>query len=196
MSIPVTCTCGATFNVTDTIAGRTLTCRTCGGTLTVPGDAADLDLDVAPVKEAPRVVGKKKKRKPPAGGKRDSSAAQTLEARIAARSAAAPREHWLVTVLTGDIRPLLVGGTCVLLGIGSVVLAFIGPEKIGEEAAREHGLDETMTRNTRTGMGILGGIYKMFGETGMMVFLLLFGLALAAGGVWFFWTHRYGMEED
>jgi hypothetical protein len=184
------------LNAKDSFAGRTVTCRSCGGTLTVPGEPANLHPDVAPVKEAPRVVGKKKKKKPSTGGKRDSTAGQTLEARIAARSAAAPREHWLVTVLTGDIRPLLVGGTCVLLGIGSVILAFIGPEKIGEEAAREHGLDETMTRNTRTGMGVLGGIYKLFGETGMMVFLILFGLGLMAGGVWFFWTHRYGMEED
>jgi hypothetical protein len=194
MSIPVTCECGATFNAKDSFAGRAVTCRSCGGTFTVPDEPAAPDLSVEPLKEAPRVVGKKRKKKS-ASGKRDSSE-QTLEQRIAARSAAAPRAHWLVTVLTGDIRPLLVGGTCVLLGIGSVVLAFIGPEKIGEEAAREHGLDETMTRNTRTGMGILGGIYKMFGETGMMVFLILFGLALMAGGAWFFWTHRHGMEED
>ena len=103
MSIPVTCECGATLNAKDSFAGRTVACRTCGSPLTIPGEAADLD--VAPVKEAPRVVGKKRKKKPCTGGKRDSTAGQTLEARIAARSAAAPREHCLVTVLTGDIRP-------------------------------------------------------------------------------------------
>jgi hypothetical protein len=35
-----------------------------------------------------------------------------------------------------------------------------------------------------------------FCETGLMVFLVLFGLALIGGGAWFFWTRGGGVEED
>jgi hypothetical protein len=123
----------------------------------------------------------------------------TLEERIAARSAdTEANRSRIAEILTGDIRPLLVGGTSLLLGIGCVVLGFIAPDKIGEEVAREQTLEDAMslTRKSRQGMGVLGGIYKTFGETGLMVFLVLFGLALIGGGAWFFWTRGGGVEED
>ncbi len=70
MSIPVTCECGATFSARDSFAGRAVTCRSCGATLTVPGEPAAPDLSVEPLKEAPRVVGKKRKKKSASGKER------------------------------------------------------------------------------------------------------------------------------
>ena len=77
------------------------------------------------------------------------------------------------------------------------MLGIFGPAEIGQEVARERTLGETLQtpRGTRTGTGLLASIYNTFGETGLMVFLIVCGLALIAGCVWFTWS-RWGMEAD
>lgn len=204
MAIPFTCECGATFKAKDSFAGRQVTCRACGRKLTVPGAAAGEDESSEPANAAPRVTGVKKPKKKqksdaPAKGKRNPYEGMTLEERIAARSAdTEANRSRIAEILTGDIRPLLVGGTSILLGIGCVALGFIAPDKIGEEVGRQQTLEDAMsyTRKSRQGMGVLAAVYKTFGETGLMVFLVLFGLALIGGGAWFFWTRGGGAEED
>lgn len=204
MAISFTCECGASFKAKDSFAGREVTCRECGRRVTVPGAGDEGGESPESAKAPPRVAGvKKPKKKQKSGsgapGKRNPYEGMTLEERIAARNAETEANRSRIAeILTGDIRPLLVGGTSVLLGIGCVVLGFIAPDKIGEEVAREQTLEDAMsfTRKSRQGMGVLGGIYKTFGETGLMVFLVLFGLALIGGGAWFFWTRGGGVEED
>lgn len=191
MTISCECECGTTFKVSDNFAGREVRCRDCGAMITVAGEMADEE------SVAGRSSGKKKAKKK---SKSPVSATEgmTLEERIAARTVEdeANRSR-LAEIFTGDIRPLLVGVCSVLLGIGSIVLAIMGPGQIGEEAARDRTLDEAMrmTRNERMGSSVLGGIYETFGATGVMIFLIFFGLGLIIGGSLVAYI-RWGFSSD
>jgi hypothetical protein len=210
MAISFHCACGAKYKAKDSLAGKAITCKECGGTLTVPAAALETDAagadageDDAPriarTTEAPRIPkGKKKKSAAASSGKRSSYEGMTLEERIAARQAESEAARGTFSgILTGDIRPILLGGCSILLGIGAIVFAFAMPADVAADFAKERDLAEvmSMTKAERQGTGVLGAIYDTFGRTGLTVFLTLFGLGLILGGAWCFWN-RHNSAED
>jgi hypothetical protein len=203
--VSVQCSCGAKYQAKDEKRGTTFKCQKCGAELTVPvsestPSAGDDDLyrlseEVAaePIAAAPQPKPRKKK-----DGKAASPyEGMTLEQRIAARNAESEASRSrLAEIFTGDIRPVLVGGGSILLGIFFIVFAFLMPGWLAAEFGRERTMQDVVgtTRNTRVGYSVLGGIYNTFGQTGLTIFMVLFGLAIIAGGVWFF--RNYQGEDD
>jgi hypothetical protein len=150
------------------------------------------DVAAEPIAAAPQPKPRKKE-----GKAASPYEGMSLEQRIAARSeeAEASRSR-LAEIFTGDIRPVLVGGGSILLGNFFIVFAFLMPGWLAAEFGRERTMDDVVstTRNTRVGYSVLGGIYNTFGHTGLTIFMVVAGLAIIAGGVWFF--RNYQGEED
>ncbi len=211
MAMSFQCACGAKLNAKDSLAGRTVACKGCGRPVTVPAasvgavaparsspDTEDAP-HLTPAPEAPRIAkGRKKKKSAASWSKRSPYEGMTLEERIAARQAESEATRGRFSgILTGDIRPILLGGCSILLGIGAIVFAFTMPAQVAADFAKERDLAEvmSMTKAERQGTSVLGAIYDTFGQTGLTVFLTLFGLGLILGGAWCFWN-RHNAAED
>jgi hypothetical protein len=157
--------------------------------VTVPDAAIELEPAESQDDELPTLPTLPKKRpKPksiePAGGAKHARKKTTVERET-------PSFSW-AQLLTGDIRPILVGGGSILLGIAAIATPFVLPAFTPEALAHEQ--DRLVSRNELLGSGVIGGMYRLFGQTGVIVLFIVIGLTFIAGGVWF--MRNYEFEDD
>ena len=133
---------------------------------------------------------KRKKKGPASKPGRPSNKKPGQQAKTKVKKAAAyPRRSW-GELLTGDIRPLLLGVTGVLLGIGFTLLPFfvsLGPEDF------ETNPGTVVRRNEWLGREVFIAAHKMFGQAGVMGLCLLLGVFCIGAGIW---TIKYMEFED